>query len=1030
MVAKPGKLILLIGESGSGKSALMYEFMVGKRREGKLFLHLFPEVVRDTQSITAAVIAQLKIEAPQLYTTDEHLQNLIHEEIILIIDDVNQAEYPAKLLAKLQTWIAMPANIPAKIVCPVWPKNLAIEMNSRGVEHGGQLWLPPLTEKDALSILDANIRNKQLSLSFQQKKALITDLGKDPLLINLYVEEIGSGGQYNAHDTLEILSRYLASKTGTIADHWGVPAIQLRDALVDLGAKMLAGRVLSPSYQRTKEWLGSQSHTFTAINLIAGDRQILQFTDGGEIIFRHDRVRDAILIESIMSMFQQVGNNGDVLADPFFAELIGAALAKATITPELVQQIIELNPLAVFCALKFLQDEKHTKTFTIVETCITQWNVRKEASPLPKEVIQQIGAALIRTDTRHVDKILSNLPNTYEITLAKLHNGDTSGAIMYFMFGDATSPFSRNYWRDMVIDHARQHHMATFLKGIQHILPSAYNERGRQGIYRLAGFLQAPTLVPYLQQVWLPNQNNDQYPDYLWAIVQCATADERASVEEALSYWTIISDKKEPGQGPISPADHVNQLVRLFNWSFSLPKIEMLVDIARKNKLVEWQVTLILQFIDNPTALQFIAEYLGKGLMTSPQQSHARIFMDFDRWDYKKNNRRLSRESVAFLAQLWKDRKNNPGIREVAFRFWHGSCDPGAALLECKGIKSNDKDLYDLACLYRTKLGDQTVTAAMIKKIRKDKYFWAIDHIWNNKLGDFLCSALQDSQFSKHRRFMEDFWKLMVHIPTQDAEKIISAHWTSLKKWRRAIGTALYIATPTLRSLAAAEITRMGFNNWPKYEEHYRLIQHGTVAYSPQDDPFTPEEHTNVDFLMHSFQHIDQIFGVNYTYGKDQLTEEKLTTLIPYLSLLDETCLNYFAKACVENAWLDLLNHHFLPLLVPAERKKVYPNDIDLLEELIKMGSKYQPADVYDLITHGKKRGVTNERIIAALRQFSGNAHSISELQLICSFLIEIGTRQDLDMLDFFLPDDDVDSSTVSELQEGARYLVRRKSLV
>jgi hypothetical protein len=137
-----------------------------------------------------------------------------------------------------------------------------------------------------------------------------------------------------------------------------------------------------------------------------------------------------------------------------------------------------------------------------------------------------------------------------------------------------------------------------------------------------------------------------------------------------------------------------------------------------------------------------------------------------------------------------------------------------------------------------------------------------------------------------------------------------------------------------------------------------------------------------------------------------------------------------FTGVCVENGWLDWFDCHLLPLLEPADRKQAIPNDTDLLEEIQKMALEKHPSGVYTMVRYGGRRGITNERIITVLRQFSIKANSFKELNLLCVFLAEIGTRRDLDILDSISVAESTDLEKASQLKEGTRYLVRRKSLL
>jgi hypothetical protein len=1024
----PSKVIFLVGESGLGKSTLLYRLMTEEREKGNLVFHLYAEAVKNSFSISQAIQWQLKTEAPHVRITEDGLDSLITQEIVLIVDDINKDESPQKLVEKLILWSTMPASIKAKIICPVWPKNLSVKYNPRdGKEHYTQIALPPLTETDAVLLIDKKIEGCALSLSRHQKKTLLKDLGKDPLLLTIFLENSTRSGRYDALDTLDILSEYVGNRISDIAENIQAPAISLRQASHGLGRSMLAHRNLQPSYEQIQQWFDGKQAPLSSLGSIAADKQILQFHYDGSIQFRHDRIRDSILIDTIATLLPSPEENRDVLSDPYFAELIGSALAKTESKPMVIAALLAINPLSVFCCLKYLQQEKDKERYRKVQEQIVHWTSLKDNMPLLREMVEQIGSVLVHSDIRGIGTVLTNLPKTYEIALCRLHSGDLEGALYFFMQGDATSPSTRNYWRDIVIEHVSRHYVAPLVSGLIRLSPGQITPAGRIAVYRLAGNLRDPRLLPLIHTLWKTNQDKEQYADYLFAAVQCLSKAYGSELRDALAFWTVINSERKDSKETGSLADSISMYILHTAWDLSAEQVVVLVNLAKGNKGVQEIVAKIMAYVNLPAALAYIADYLGDIIMKAPKGSHVKLFIDIERWDLKRNTRRLSTESLDFLEGVWKNKKKKAGAREIAFRFWSGNANPLHALPKVQAIRPTDKTLYYLACELRVEWSDQTVIPVIIRKIIKTRHIWGIHRIWNDKLYAFVRSKLADPDFANNAYFMDQFWELLPNIPVADAEAMLVDHWATLKEDIPCIGTALLLSTPKTIALAAAEINGLGFDNWGKYQEHYGWLKNGMVAYLSANDPFTQEEHKKINHLRASFDHIHDIYGI-LRVGRS-VTERQLCSLIPYLSILDELSLNMIAEACKRKGWGDFLQQHLITLLDPITRRRLFPSDDDLLEEISKMGSK-QIGEAYHMVSDMKDRRITAERIFTALRKYSPSVRSIKDVRTIYTFLVLIGTRKDLEILENITVSDETRPGEADEMKSGARYLVQRRSLL
>ena len=89
-------------------------------------------------------------------------------------------------------------------------------------------------------------------------------------------------------------------------------------------------------------------------------RHIIQFgevvrivgsTSNERLEFRHDRVRDWLHVDAVADLLRRNAMSDEVLAEPYYAEIIGAALVREDIPVGTVEKVKDANPLALFYAI-------------------------------------------------------------------------------------------------------------------------------------------------------------------------------------------------------------------------------------------------------------------------------------------------------------------------------------------------------------------------------------------------------------------------------------------------------------------------------------------------------------------------------------------------------------------------------------------------------------------------------------------------------------------------------------------------------
>jgi hypothetical protein len=164
------------------------------------------------------------------------------------------------------------------------------------------------------------------------------------------------------------------------------------------------------------------------LRIIGTQRGILGFSGDVEkqfISFRHDRVRDWLLANAISKTMQKDEISTSILAEPYFAEEIGASLNIENVTYDYIKKIKDLNPLALFYSFKGFSVAK-TENHKIIIDSIKEWLSNEQVHCKSNESLRfECLYCLSNTDSTHVLEIL-NLFNDkiWSYYLAGFRNGD------------------------------------------------------------------------------------------------------------------------------------------------------------------------------------------------------------------------------------------------------------------------------------------------------------------------------------------------------------------------------------------------------------------------------------------------------------------------------------------------------------------------------------------------------------------------------------------------------------------------------
>src|SRR6185369_643973 len=296
-------------------------------------------------------------------------------ELLLLVDDVNRVPDASALVQKVAGW----NGSRCRILCPVWPQVL-LPLLERFRDSLEPLCLQSegFSPKEGATAVQQRAARSGRPMTRIEAEELATDLGNDPLLIDLW--GAGQDGVVKAAGVpvaFSVIERFVQGHLAALSTKEGSQYLssEYLEALFSLARKMLEERSLVPTWPEVREWFQSDSDRLVMLRQFLKDRAICRREDESpeaSLLFRHDRVRDHLLARVLRKGLEDGTVLESLLSEPHYAEVLGQALATATLEPRWTQCIAEKNPMALACALRIFRVPETTFQEAIVES-LREW---------------------------------------------------------------------------------------------------------------------------------------------------------------------------------------------------------------------------------------------------------------------------------------------------------------------------------------------------------------------------------------------------------------------------------------------------------------------------------------------------------------------------------------------------------------------------------------------------------------------------------------------------------------------------------
>lgn len=996
----------LVGESGFGKSVACWQYLSRHIEGGGCGLVLPHGMLASSLTLDQALDSALRqLHQPLAHGSGAEARSLCSQgsPLLIVVEDVSRSGQSAHLIERLARWAAnqrkdgQVCGSDWRLICPVWPELFAaLDDETRKQVEPLSARLGPFAPEEARQAILRRAASEAVHVSALDADVLAERLGYDPLLIGL-------SNLKSDTPPGKIIASFITGSTDRLAASDGTHSgCDYSSGLRSLADAMLSRRNIDPAWSDVRMWFSGSPDQLSTLRELARHGEVIRLTrsaDDARLGFRHDRVRKWLLTDAAAYALREQDLDGDVFSEPFFADVIGAALADPSTPPSIAERARLNNPLALFYALHSFR-EASAPVHHAVLSAIDGW-LANDASHSRAHQSMRYAALHILSDTQspHVVPLLGRFRNrSWTGPLAGLRNGDLKSGVDLCC---SLKPGTGVGWRDRAIEHAKARfgprlisELSAFLKRPQ--LP----KRETIGALRLAGHLGDASLAESIWTLWSSDSERTEHlDDYLWAAAQCGGERTDLLLTPVCDAWATLPVMSEKG-GPVSPrndlaANHVA-------WAFwkRLPETALRYFISRAAcEDLRWPILYMLRGIDHPEAVAFVARDLAirARALENSNGYLPLLSMSKDHWRRQQRERRkpMSQESRARLLALWTNTENDKHLRKQSFQLWAATSHPDDLSI----LRIQDpKDLLE-ADVLRALLerGDKMAIPRFIEKIRADKegYWWQFARdIWSDEL-----TATLDEQLTLRGATATPAWgdrgycdwimsDQVTRLAQTVAEQLLSKHWNLLRFSPHFVQAALYTATPRLLALVGE-----------------------TVRECP-----TPAT---------LFEHIDSHFGIK-TFGHPGVTRiEQVEALIPYLVYVGELAIHTFWELCNERGWKKLRREYLDSHLVGMWRTNAGLDDETLIAELDLELTHNRVPLLDSWVERHMDNGRSIESILSVVRQWLALKRTPKALEIAASVITHAGTRAHIDQLN----EGHDQSELAKEIIADTRFAVFRRTL-
>lgn len=995
----------VIGESGLGKSVALRRLGDHWLADGGIAIVVDHETIERAATIDQAITLALRKWAPGLDAGCGHAALSLaatEHPLLLIVEDVNRSANPRRIVERLIGWSGA-GNIadmaaPWRLLCPVWRGNAGLsDSQLRDRVLNRSLAVDEFEPTEAIAAVLGRARAAGAALSALQAGGLATALGNDPLLIGLNAD-------WASPDPRGAIESYIAANFAAAADD-RLLASDLRAALGQIAERSVTARTIAPTWAEIRKWLAADTDSLAGVRRLVDQGRVVRLGGDDRLAYRHDRVRDHLLVRAIVRLIETDRFDPELWAEPFYAGLIGAALTMLPLNR--IEEAEQRNPVALFAALQdvSLDSERQARLLAAAE----RWTASPGFSDPATESVQSHALRyLMRTDGPFVIKLVKPFTPSFWKLEALARNGAVGAAAAICRSSDMGV---RDSWRDRIVDHALAR-FPGFVDDLAALLVKpGLTGQDLEGALSLAGETGDMRLCDALAARWeMEGGAAALSTGWLWAVLRCCPPVGHPLANEVCRAWAALPSKvRHQNKRDDNPRWDIAG--SSLPWGFSRKpdpaSVAYLMSLPKSHRGLNDVVYTIVSHVDLPAAVvgsvrkaaAIDRRIEGKGSINLFRHDLER------RWWPEQRGYALSADSRAALGAIWRNRRRDRFDRRTAFRVW--CLTPTAAELADLPELEVDPVLADQALRTQLAAGDRSAVPLLSGRLQTGDRGWAW---WFHARRVGLGGLEPDIRryFAERRRNPPEISdndrdhilaELLMDSRSDFAAATIIENWDQLQASTVFVQAALYLATTDTIALARA-------------------------AVRTSDNP------------ARMLDYINMSWGIRITGRPGVADLAQLRALEPFLAMIGEgqygeMRLGDLFLAANQIGALDWRKQHLDPILtasrfghkMSASEALFASLDREVLHSA-RFGSNWPFADHW--FEEREKELWTRDALLALVADWAVSRASEGATRMLCEAVVQFGERQDLVLLDRIpAPLRDACATKIA----GCRYGVRRRSL-
>lgn len=1004
-------LLLLVGESGYGKSVLAAEVLERWLGKGRVGLWMPPSYLLD--GLEAGLERWLHVLYPGIEVDAGRIALGLVSEVsglLLCVDDLQQTVDPD---AALRTLLGAAV-----------PPSRTSEDTTTGVQHSPVTLLAPVRPELLRAVLPRPERESWIHVELLERflpeesravlrgalpdatTAVLEDyrsrLGDDPFLVGLFVQHLGGTSDLSdaVHLLDDIVGEFIAG-TARLASRHGSQSIlpqEIEGSLALLADEMLARRVLRPCWGDVSAWFSTRPTTLASLRALVAQGTLCRLDSAHSFAFRHDRLMEYLLARAAARMLNAVAPPMSIVADPYFGSVVGEALTCCQYPLSALATLRTSAPWTVFAALRFLNGRSGPVVDELFGSAL-EW-ARSESANACDSVHAVIGWSLLATNSARVLPIIEALGTNPVLCLAALRNGSVRLALPYFerLSGSLFEPGIDDKQRERVIEHAKTHHTPVLSEELRALAtcPEISVARAR-ALLGLLGHFSYPGFDDVIILLFR-RFGSAVLQHALWAAVRCPLVAPSETLAPLLGYLAEMPVRSAPTEELTDRQNIMVEFAFACRQGVCPSALPALLDAANADPRVAPEIASMVEYNDDPDALEYVVRRGVAGIGPGPWDRIGTIS------DRDIEFVRLSGETTLRLKALWTNEAETLDVRKTAFEVWlrAGGCDDPTSL----SVFGAEPPFGSAALQYRLKVADLSAARELIALLRREgpgSFWWYLAHrVWCAELRNFVgevLGALPGETLTRVRGgHTMSLAATLAKIPVADCEDLLQENWSRLRFDPHMIQVALRLGTPSALSLAREAIA-----GWPEDSE---LFEH---AFS-----FGPWSQARADnpVRIHHLRGIEPYL--------DRMADD---VLLRFVWLVER-----FAKS--DSSLADWIQSSVVPRLSSEARTRVGSAREALTSALDAQHEHTTfPPHLGFVFDSGRSGlGLPDREAVGVLRSWLREHSTLRGLEIAAECLRYVGGRGDLEILDGVHIDDD--ARAVGLIKADARFAVMRRSLL